>query len=138
MQLPREIFLNNLLPLAYVIIKIVVIITYAIPLFKMYYKFFTKSSVYKYIIIIQPYGTEVSDAEILELPEKECSICQDEFKEPIRLPCNHIYCEQCISEWLDQETTCPMCRAQVPQSGNWPYADGNTSESPQFYQSHFL
>ena len=30
-----------------------------------------------------------------------CSICHEEFKEPCHLPCNHIFCRNCITESLE-------------------------------------
>ena len=43
---------------------------------------------------------------------------------PVCLPaclaaCSHIFCEECISEWLtrDKAATCPMCRAQIQPPG---------------------
>lgn len=29
-------------------------------------------------------------------------------------PCNHIYHKCCISEWLNKEDTCPVCRDKIP------------------------
>lgn len=50
--------------------------------------------------------------------EKEnCSICfeelGDEKKEEYKLSCNHVYHRDCIAQWLSNNTTCPLCRANV-------------------------
>ncbi|EFJ41460.1 hypothetical protein VOLCADRAFT_98495 [Volvox carteri f. nagariensis] len=42
-----------------------------------------------------------------------CPVCQDPVNTPVRLDCGHIFCEECILEWLERDRTCPMCRAQV-------------------------
>ncbi|CAJ2679594.1 RING finger protein [Trifolium pratense] len=45
-----------------------------------------------------------------------CSICLVDFSvglEAIRLPCLHLYHKDCIFEWLDRSSTCPMCRRPV-------------------------
>ncbi|GAU30366.1 hypothetical protein TSUD_57770 [Trifolium subterraneum] len=47
-----------------------------------------------------------------------CSICLVDFSvglEVFRLlsPCLHIYHKDCILEWLDRSSTCPMCRRPV-------------------------
>jgi len=44
----------------------------------------------------------------------DCPICFDNpVNNPITLNCTHIFCEVCISEWLDKEKSCPVCRAPV-------------------------
>ncbi|VDK46736.1 unnamed protein product [Anisakis simplex] len=37
----------------------------------------------------------------------ECLICDREFTEPIRLPCQHSYCRECVQG----RSTCPVCGA---------------------------
>ncbi|KAJ1424124.1 hypothetical protein B484DRAFT_451640 [Ochromonadaceae sp. CCMP2298] len=44
---------------------------------------------------------------------EECPICMELPSRPVTLDCNHAFCEVCISEWLNKEHTCPVCRAQV-------------------------
>lgn len=61
---------------------------------------------------------------------QECSICQDEFRSPLRLTCGHIFCGSCIGEWLDREATCPMCRSVVRRATLRPKNDGSTSLLP--------
>lgn len=50
---------------------------------------------------------------------EECAICQDRCtsgEECIRLPCGpkHNYHAQCILPWLEEHSTCPICRHQFP------------------------
>uniref|UniRef100_A0A915KV06 RING-type domain-containing protein n=1 Tax=Romanomermis culicivorax TaxID=13658 RepID=A0A915KV06_ROMCU len=56
----------------------------------------------------------------------QCSICYCPFENPVQLECKHIYCEDCISTWLDKEKTCPICRARVDVE-NRSWRDGSTS-----------
>jgi hypothetical protein len=55
---------------------------------------------------------------------EQCSICQEECKSsaPIkssvssnirRLPCSHMFHEECIFLWFDNHDTCPNCRQNV-------------------------
>ena len=38
------------------------------------------------------------------------------WKEPVELPCRHIFCLQCTRDWITEERrTCPTCRDVVPQ-----------------------
>jgi len=43
----------------------------------------------------------------------DCPVCYDNHVKPVTLDCQHIFCEVCISEWLDKEKTCPVCRSEV-------------------------
>ena len=31
-------------------------------------------------------------------------------REPVALPCGHVFCETCIDEWMKSHPTCPICR----------------------------
>ncbi|XP_060649180.1 E3 ubiquitin-protein ligase Iruka [Drosophila nasuta] len=46
----------------------------------------------------------------------QCSVCWDDFKldETVRkLPCSHLYHENCIVPWLNLHSTCPICRKSL-------------------------
>ncbi len=58
---------------------------------------------------------------------------QDGVSNGIRLDCGHIFCEECISEWLERDRTCPMCRANVKPPGLHSYGDGATSLLPSVF-----
>jgi hypothetical protein len=47
-----------------------------------------------------------------ELPEKECSICLNQYGNKIlaELPCRHVFHSECIKRWAQNYTTCPYCR----------------------------
>lgn len=46
---------------------------------------------------------------------ESCAICIDHYENDstvaILEKCNHMYHEECISEWLKKSTACPMCNA---------------------------
>ncbi|XP_039566699.1 E3 ubiquitin-protein ligase RNF213-like [Passer montanus] len=43
-----------------------------------------------------------------------CPICLQEPKDPVCLPCNHVFCHKCISLWLvPAQMYCPYCRVAV-------------------------
>ncbi|KAK2444747.1 RING-type E3 ubiquitin transferase [Trifolium repens] len=60
-----------------------------------------------------------------------CAICQEKMHAPILLCCNHMFCEECVSEWFEREWTCPLCRTLVKPSDLRTFGDGSTS---LFYQ----
>lgn len=47
----------------------------------------------------------------------ECSICLDELQigQPaLRIPCGHLYHEECVKDWLRKSNECPVCRYELP------------------------
>lgn len=51
------------------------------------------------------------------LSEKNCSICYDNFKNPILLPCTHVFCGSCLLFWMRNGNSCPECRAPIESRG---------------------
>ena len=52
-----------------------------------------------------------------EKTELTCSICQDIFKNPIFTNCClQTFCEDCIQEWLQNNSTCPYDRKDLDSS----------------------
>ena len=51
------------------------------------------------------------------LVPNECSICLGEirFDAERRTACNHIFHAVCLETWLNQNSTCPLCRAHLPR-----------------------
>ncbi|XP_016146759.1 RING finger and transmembrane domain-containing protein 2-like isoform X3 [Sinocyclocheilus grahami] len=79
----------------------------------------------------QSYGTRASVQQCSEAGDV-CAICQAEFREPIALLCQHVFCEECLCLWFDRERTCPLCRSAVVETPrNWK--DGTTSAHFQIY-----
>jgi hypothetical protein len=42
---------------------------------------------------------------VREAADNVCTICHDTLMNPIRLRCGHIFCEDCVYEWLQREQT---------------------------------
>ena len=47
-----------------------------------------------------------------------CSICLDNFKNPITQPCGHTFCTDCFNELIKHRTSnaaikCPLCRQNI-------------------------
>lgn len=49
------------------------------------------------------------------LSEKMCSICCENFHNPIMLACTHFFCGNCLIRWMRMgtEKQCPECRAPI-------------------------
>ncbi|XP_014253516.1 E3 ubiquitin-protein ligase RNF126-B isoform X2 [Cimex lectularius] len=58
----------------------------------------------------------------------QCSVCWEDFKvdEPVRkLPCEHVYHENCIIPWLELHGTCPICRKTLIEDGRAEDSDSS-------------
>ena len=62
--------------------------------------------------------------QIKQVLEREvtCPLCLDIFKEPKKLPCDHVYCMECLTglaqRRLDASISCPECRTVTPIPDN--------------------
>ncbi|KAM2382509.1 hypothetical protein ACFXTH_040185 [Malus domestica] len=51
-----------------------------------------------------------------------CSVCMEEIRvdyEATRMPCLHIFDENCIVEWLHKSRFCPVCHFSMPADGDY-------------------
>jgi hypothetical protein len=65
----------------------------------------------------------LTDLEAVEISRQHikddrstCTICQEAMPLGSRataLPCEHLYCMECIAEWLKRNRSCPICREEV-------------------------
>lgn len=76
-------------------------------------------------------GAPATSAQCVEAGDI-CPICQADFKQPRVLLCQHIFCEECISHWFNQEKTCPLCRMVISDKVH-KWKDGATSAHLQIY-----
>eukprot|EP00347_Sterkiella_histriomuscorum_P002454 403368086 len=62
----------------------------------------------------------------------ECNICLDLANEPVVSTCGHLYCWECIYQWINQpkETLlCPVCKSGISKETLIPiYTKGNTED----------
>lgn len=52
---------------------------------------------------------------------KSCPICLEEFQPETKtrlLACGHKYCEPCLTKWLEDHATCPICRQSADRREN--------------------
>lgn len=48
----------------------------------------------------------------------ECCICLEATSSPIKTPCGHNYCNRCLTSWLLEKDSCPMCRHEIGDSSS--------------------
>ncbi|XP_013890213.1 E3 ubiquitin-protein ligase RNFT2 isoform X3 [Austrofundulus limnaeus] len=92
------------------------------------------SALRKALVILcssQSYEVRASSQQCSEAGDV-CAICQTDFKDPIALICQHVFCEDCLCLWFDRERTCPLCRATIIETLRC-WKDGTTSAHFQIY-----
>jgi hypothetical protein len=91
-----------------------------------------RSSFLAIVLCRCPFGQYVPASEC---GDRECAICLEGLNVPLKLPCDHIFCEGCLMSWMQREATCPCCRAAVPgaDGGGVPTNDGGSSLVPQIF-----
>ena len=66
----------------------------------------------------------MAEGQIKQILEKEvsCPLCLEIFKEPKKLPCDHVYCKECLIKLsqrsLNAIISCPECRIRTPIPSN--------------------
>jgi SNF2 family DNA or RNA helicase len=51
---------------------------------------------------------------VTEALEDDCSICADKLNNAVLVPCcQHIFCGECVINWIKTKQSCPMCRSHL-------------------------
>lgn len=69
-----------------------------------------------------------------------CTVCLEPFdagKGAKRMPCGHLYHDTCISTWLAQDRSCPICRCPL-KAYNWPRGIIRTMDENKFLGFFFV
>ena len=62
------------------------------------------------------YGSNGDSGKTFDDDEPTCSICLCEYEKGdklIMLPCKHVFHEDCINSWTENNTRCPLCNADL-------------------------
>jgi len=58
---------------------------------------------------------------VTALENKQCAVCMDNYDEPVMLACTHVFCGQCVVDWMRARARqaggaapgCPTCRETI-------------------------
>jgi hypothetical protein len=61
---------------------------------------------------------EKSLSQYMKAKDTECAICFTKIQAKMlyRLPCEHIFHEDCIKKWIIEQNSCPLCRKVVDEN----------------------
>ena len=65
----------------------------------------------------------------------ECNICLDMASSPVVTLCGHLYCWPCLSPWLVNNNTCPVCKSGLEKDKVIPiFVKGRENDDPRNYE----
>ena len=44
---------------------------------------------------------------------RKCTLCLEDLKDPSVVSCGHVFCWECIGDWVREKAECPLCRRDV-------------------------
>jgi peroxin-10 len=44
---------------------------------------------------------------------RKCTLCLEELKDPSVVGCGHVFCWECIGDWVREKPECPLCRREI-------------------------
>ena len=45
--------------------------------------------------------------------QRKCTLCLEPFKDPSVTTCGHVFCWECVHDWVREKAECPLCRQRV-------------------------
>lgn len=57
---------------------------------------------------------DATPEQISARSDDQCIICREEMRSGKVLPCSHLFHFNCLRTWLERSSTCPICRAAIP------------------------
>ncbi|XP_047997251.1 E3 ubiquitin-protein ligase AMFR-like [Leguminivora glycinivorella] len=82
----------------------------------------------------------MASKEEVEKNQDNCAICWEPMKEARKLPCDHLFHNSCLCQWMQQDASCPTCRralaARPPPAAPAPPAPAPPAPVNHLFQFH--
>lgn len=63
---------------------------------------------------LQLHRYDLKDGEVMQWidgkQQRKCTLCLEPMKDPSVTTCGHVFCWQCVTDWLREQPMCPLCR----------------------------
>ena len=46
-------------------------------------------------------------------PQRNCTLCLEQMKDPSVATCGHLFCWTCLMDWVEEKPECPLCRQGI-------------------------
>ena len=62
--------------------------------------------------------SKLEEVDINKEHQEQCPVCMEDIvKKGLKLPCGHIFDRNCVTTWLKQHNSCPVCRKGIDEEG---------------------
>ena len=58
-------------------------------------------------------GEEEAMGWIKGRQNRNCTLCLEGLRDPVATQCGHVFCWQCIGDWVREKPECPLCRREA-------------------------
>lgn len=45
--------------------------------------------------------------------QRKCTLCLEPYKDPSVTTCGHVFCWECVMDWVKEKAECPLCRQSI-------------------------